>query len=183
MLFPFSLITYFLGKNSVNPNVVNPNDQNSITENSSNNLNSSSFTTESNQNLSDNQNISNSLTPNKSEINEPKFIEIEVNTMIYKDKELSQVLIESTQTKVKAQIIEEGDNWLKIMRTVYAHKSTSTTQNCTDKEIILTQNIRIEPDKNAQLFGTLKQPSQFKNLDSNSQLEWCKFQFEVYIKK
>ncbi|WP_373479794.1 hypothetical protein [Geminocystis sp.] len=183
------LLSYFIGKNSVNQKIVNSQDKIStldnsknINKNSSNNLESSN---QRDQNPSDNQNNIKSSTPNQSKINEQKSIEIEVGMTIYKDKELSQILIESTQTKVKAQITQEGENWDKILRTVYAHKSTSNTQNCTDKEITFTKNIRItiNPDKNAPLFGTLKQPSQFKNVDINSELTWCKFQFEGYIRK
>ncbi len=182
LVLSLPLLTYFLLKKSANQNIVNSNERISTSDNS-NNIESSSSTNKSDQIPPDNQNNIDLPTSNESEINKPKSIEIEVGTKIYKDEQLSEILIESTQTKVNTPIIETGENWIKILRNVYAHKSTSPDENCTNKEITLIENIRIEGYNNAPLFGKLKQPSQFQNLDIDNQLDWCKFRFEGYIKK
>ncbi|MBL1209141.1 protein phosphatase 2C family protein [Geminocystis sp. GBBB08] len=123
-------------------------------------------------------------TPIKPETKQPEYITINPNTTIYKDKELTQVLIQSSQNVAKVLVTEKGDNWLKFKLHVYAHKSTSKTGNCQDKELEFRKNIRLSPDQESQsLFGTLKESSMFKNLESNSEQNWCKFQFEGYIKK
>jgi len=124
-----------------------------------------------------------STTPIKPEIKQPEYTTIKLNNTIYKDKELKEVLIQSSQNLLKVLVSEKGANWLKFQVNLYAHKSNSKNGNCQDNQLELQENIRLSPDTKSQsLFGTLKEPSTFKNLESNSTQNWCKFQFEGYIK-
>lgn len=109
---------------------------------------------------------------------------------IYKDKELTQVLIDSVSNQYTVPIVEEVDNWIKVKMPIYIHKTLITDPciSCKSDEIEtitpdtnIVINLRSSPSKNGILFAQLKDKSKFKKLEVKS--GWYKFEFVGYIKK
>jgi hypothetical protein len=119
-----------------------------------------------------------------------KFITLEQGIIIYKDKELTQVLIDSVSSQYTVPIVEEVDNWIKVKMPIYIHKTliTDSCISCKSDEIEtitpdtnIVINLRLSPSKNGILFAQLKDKSKFKKLEVKS--GWYKFEFVGYIKK
>ncbi|MEA5529901.1 hypothetical protein VB638_09910 [Dolichospermum sp. UHCC 0684] len=109
---------------------------------------------------------------------------------IYKDKELTQVLIDSVSNQYTVPIVEEVDNWIKFKMPIYIHQTLITDPciSCKSDEIEtitpdtnIVINLRSSPSRNGILFAQLKDKSKFKKLEVNS--GWYKFEFVGYIKK
>lgn len=107
---------------------------------------------------------------------------------IYKDKELTQVLIDSVSSQYTVPIVEEVDNWIKVKMPIYIYKTliTDSCISCKSDEIeTITPdtntviNLRLSPS--GILFAQLKDKSKFKKLEVKS--GWYKFEFVGYIKK
>ena len=110
--------------------------------------------------------------------------------IIYKDKELTQVLIDSVSNLYTVPIVEEVDNWIKVKMPIYIHETLITKPciSCKSDEIEtitpatnIVINLRSSPSKYGILFAQLKDKSKFKKLEVKS--GWYKFEFVGYIKK
>jgi hypothetical protein len=110
--------------------------------------------------------------------------------IIYKDKELTQVLIDSVSNLYPVPIVEEVDNWIKVKMPIYIHKTLITEPciSCKSDEIEtitpdtnIVINLRLSPSRDGILFAQLKNKSKFKKLEVKS--GWYKFEFVGYIKK
>lgn len=119
--------------------------------------------------------------------NKNPITKLPIDTIIYTDQSLTQILVESLPNSFEVVILEQGDNWIKISINLYAYKSIiNNCPSCANDEIYIqaNKNIRVFPSQSDQdIFGQLTEESKFKKLEFDSLENWYKFKLVGYIKK
>jgi hypothetical protein len=111
-------------------------------------------------------------------------------SVIYKNQEFTQVLVDSLSNPSEVRIIEQQGGWIKVEIDLYAFTEDLINKNCADcaddeMEIRPSKNLRVFPsDKSHKdIFGKLKDKSKFKKIKFYAIPNWSKFKFVGYIKK
>jgi serine/threonine protein phosphatase PrpC len=110
-------------------------------------------------------------------------------SIIYKNSELREVLVDSLSNSSEVKIIEQQGGWIKVEIDLYAFTELLVNTECADCsydeiEIRPSQNLRVFPSKSEQdVFGKLKDKSKFKKIKFDALPNWSKFKFVGYIKK
>ncbi|MFM6200936.1 MAG: hypothetical protein ACKPE1_17660, partial [Dolichospermum sp.] len=107
---------------------------------------------------------------------------------IYKDKELTQVLVDSVSNQYTVPIAEEVDNFIKFKMPIYIYQDAiiRSCNDCKSDEVeTITPDTRtvinLRSSPNGIIFAQLKDKSRFKKLEVNS--DWYKIELVGYIKK
>ncbi|MFB2876640.1 hypothetical protein [Floridanema aerugineum] len=109
-------------------------------------------------------------------------------SIIYKNSELSEVLVDSLSNSFEVKIIEQQGGWIKVEIDLYAFTELLVNKECADcadgeMEILSNKNLRVFPCQSEQnVFGQLKEQSKFKKIKFDGLPNWSKFKFVGYIK-
>ena len=119
-----------------------------------------------------------------------QFLPLPKGSIIYKNSELTEVLVDSLSNPSEVRIIEQQGGWIKVEIELYAYTEFVVNKECADcaddeMEILPNKNLRVFPsDKSDQdIFGKLKDKSKFKKIKFDALPDWSKFKFVGYIKK
>lgn len=110
-------------------------------------------------------------------------------SVIYKNQEFTQVLVDSLSNPSEVRIIEQQGGWIKVEIDLYAFTELLVNKKCADcagdeMEILPNENLRVFPSKSEQdVFGKLKDKSNFKKIKFDALPNWSKFKLVGYIKK
>jgi hypothetical protein len=110
-------------------------------------------------------------------------------SIIYKNYEFTQVLVDSLSNPSEVRIIEQQGGWIKVEIDLYAFTEILVNKECADcaddeMEIRPSKNLRVFPSQSKQdVFGQLKDKSKFKKIKFDALPNWSKFKLVGYIKK
>lgn len=119
-----------------------------------------------------------------------QFLPLPKGSIIYKNSELTEVLVDSLFNPSEVRIIEQQGGWIKVEIELYAYTEVVVNKECADcandeMEILPSKNLRVFPsEKSGQdIFGKLKDKSKFKKIKFDAIPNWSKFKLVGYIKK